>query len=390
MTHLAPRSVDGDDGGLAGGDDLLGGIVGIEVLDGTVLPEVAVEGLLGTGDVDAALGLGRAVLVGKTDEAALALGGVVEPGGRVALELEVDEAGGSVLGDGDGVLGVADGGVSLGVEGVVRDLVLGNVIEGVLEGPVGEGVALGEAASDGGVLELVDPGALESLPAGAAVDHAVGVEGLETALEGLDLADLVVLLDVLLPEVGSVLLVVGLLVTDGDALGAEDLGLEAVEVLDLAEELHGLGEEVEGVDDHDLGLAVLEVAEAVEKVGDDDVAGDHGVGEDGVAVVLARDLEGEHGLLLEVLEAHLLGLGDELLLVEGIVIGGHGKGHGAGGDGRRRAGDAHLGGDVRAGSERDGGGSAGEEKGGTELHLLVWRGKRGDMKQGIFFLRICR
>mmetsp|Transcript_9659 Transcript_9659/g.22765 ORF Transcript_9659/g.22765 Transcript_9659/m.22765 type:complete len:259 (+) Transcript_9659:754-1530(+) len=251
---------------------------------------------------------------------------------------------------------------------MVGYLVLGDVVEGVLEGPVGQGVALGEAAADGGVLELVDPGALESLPAGAAVDHAVGVEGLEAALEGLDLADLVVLLDVLLPEVGAVLLVVGRLVSDGDALGAEDLGLEAVEVLDLAEEVHGLGEEVEGVDDHDLGLAVLEVAEAVEEVRDDDVAGDHGVGEDGVAVVLAGDLEGEHGLLLEVLEAHLLGLGDELLLVEGIAVGGHGEGRGAGGDGLRRAGDAHLGGHIRARRERDGGRSAGEEEGGTELH----------------------
>ena len=69
--------------------------------------------------MDAALGLGGSVLVGKADEAALALGGIVEPGDGIALELEVDEAGAAVLGDGDGVLGVADGGVSLGVEGVV-------------------------------------------------------------------------------------------------------------------------------------------------------------------------------------------------------------------------------------------------------------------------------
>jgi hypothetical protein len=45
-------------------------------------------------------------------------------------------------------------------------------------------------------------------------------------------------------------------------------------------------EKVEGVDDHDLDLAVLEVSEASAEVGDDAIAGNHGVGEDGVAVVL--------------------------------------------------------------------------------------------------------
>jgi len=40
------------------------------------------------------------------------------------------------------VLGVTDRGVALGVEGVDGDLVLGNVVEAVLEGPVSEGVDL--------------------------------------------------------------------------------------------------------------------------------------------------------------------------------------------------------------------------------------------------------
>jgi hypothetical protein len=40
------------------------------------------------------------------------------------------------------VLGVTDRGVALGVEGVDGDLVLGNVVEAVLKGPVSEGVDL--------------------------------------------------------------------------------------------------------------------------------------------------------------------------------------------------------------------------------------------------------
>lgn len=105
-------------------------------------------------------------------------------------------------------------------------------------------------------------------------------------------------------------------------------------LLDLPQELHGLGEEVEGVHDHDLGLSALEVAHAVEEVGDDDVSGDEGVGEDGVAVVFDGDFEGEHGLFFEVFEAHFFGLGDEGFLVEDFGLRGgvgHEEGGGAGG-----------------------------------------------------------
>jgi len=93
----------------------------------------------------------------------LPLTSVVEPEGLVSLNLPVLKLALSLLGvgvprvrgrDRDSVLSVAVGWVSLGVKGVVGYLVLGNVVEGVLEGPVCEGVALGEAAADGGVLEL--------------------------------------------------------------------------------------------------------------------------------------------------------------------------------------------------------------------------------------------
>ena len=133
------------------------------------------------------------------------------------------------------------------------------------------------------------------------------------------------------PKPQTHLLVVFGLVSAADSL--EDLGLELVVLLEVLEKLHGLAgghtglhvsndqsfkesnflpavpakcifealppmqgatanmtglsrEKVEGVDDHDLDLAVLEVSEASAEVGDDAIAGNHGVGEDGVAVVL--------------------------------------------------------------------------------------------------------
>ena len=58
------------------------------------------------------------------------------------------------------------------------------------------------------------------------VDHHIGIERLQAALEGLDLADLVVLLDVGHPELVAVLLEVDILVLA--VRRAEDLGLEVV------------------------------------------------------------------------------------------------------------------------------------------------------------------
>lgn len=159
-------------------------------------------------------------------------------------------------------------------------------------------------------------------------------------------------LDVLLPEIGAVLLVIGSLVTDRDAFGAEDLGLEAVEVLDFSQELHGLGEEVERVDDHDGALSILKVAHAVQKVSNDNVTGNHGVREDGIFVVLASDLEGKHGLLFQVLQPHFLGFGNELFLVEPFF--GHFQASGA-----AEGGTAGRKGRAKGGTE---GGSEGNDK----------------------------
>ena len=62
----------------------------------------------------------------------LALGSVVTPLGHIALPLVVNPADGAVLRDGDGVLGIANRRVALGMERVRRHIILGNVIESVL------------------------------------------------------------------------------------------------------------------------------------------------------------------------------------------------------------------------------------------------------------------
>mmetsp|Transcript_38608 Transcript_38608/g.64974 ORF Transcript_38608/g.64974 Transcript_38608/m.64974 type:complete len:400 (+) Transcript_38608:73-1272(+) len=267
-------------------------------------PQIAIEGLLSARHVDTALRLHGAVRVLQTHEATLALLGVVQPRRLLALELEVHELHGPVLGDGDGVLGITDGGVALRMKGMVEDLVLGDVVEGVLEGPVGEGVNLGEATTDGRALIQVDPRALDALPAGAAVDHHVAAGLLEAALEGLDLAHAIVLLNVNLPQVRTVLRVVHALVRA--VLRLVDLCLEVVGLLNILQELHGLGEEMEGVHAHHLALAARQVAEAMQKVSDDGIASNHRVGEHRVAEPLDGKLERTHSLLLQMLQPVIL------------------------------------------------------------------------------------
>ena len=66
LAELAPRGVNDDDSW--GGLDGLDGVVDSELLDLGSLPEVAVEGLFGSGNVDAAFGLSRTVLVGESNE----------------------------------------------------------------------------------------------------------------------------------------------------------------------------------------------------------------------------------------------------------------------------------------------------------------------------------
>mmetsp|Transcript_26389 Transcript_26389/g.57319 ORF Transcript_26389/g.57319 Transcript_26389/m.57319 type:complete len:294 (+) Transcript_26389:758-1639(+) len=214
---------------------------------------------------------------------------------------------------------------------MVQDLVLGDVVEGVLKAPVGEGVDLGQATEDGGALVQVNVRALHPLPTGAAVEHDVAASLRKAALEGLHLADAVVLLDVHLPQVGTVLGVVLALVLA--VLGLEDLGLEVVGLLDLLQELHSLGEEMESVHHHHLALAVGQVSQAVEQVSDDAIASNQGVGEHRVRETLHGKLKGTHGLLLQMLQALVLRLGNEVIQtlaseVKGLALS-------TGGDGQR-------------------------------------------------------
>mmetsp|Transcript_71676 Transcript_71676/g.118697 ORF Transcript_71676/g.118697 Transcript_71676/m.118697 type:complete len:211 (-) Transcript_71676:457-1089(-) len=210
--------------------------------------------------MNAAFCLCAAILVGQAYESAFTLTCIVQPRSLVALEFKVNKLHTAVLGNWNCVLGITNGRIALGVQWVVRNLVLGNVLEGVLQCPVGEWIALGQTSANGGILEGVNPRPLEALPPGTAIDHAVSLECLEATLERFDLADLVVLLDVLLPQVGTVLFVVRCFITHWHALRTEDLCLEAVVLLNALHELHGLIEEMESVNHHDLDFAILEVA----------------------------------------------------------------------------------------------------------------------------------
>lgn len=106
LTELTPGCVYGNNSLLVSLDKFQCFIIRGNFLNGTRLPKVAIKCLFGTSNVNTTLGLGRSILVGKTNETSLTLRGVVEPGGLISLEFEVDEFGGSVLWDGDCVLGI--------------------------------------------------------------------------------------------------------------------------------------------------------------------------------------------------------------------------------------------------------------------------------------------
>merc|ERR1719428_334852 len=82
------------------------------------------------------------------------------------------------------------------MERVMQDLVHGNVIEGVLKGPVRNRIAVTEATCLPGRLVDVQPSSLVSLPSGPACDDDLCSHVFEPSLEWLDLANSVVLLDV--------------------------------------------------------------------------------------------------------------------------------------------------------------------------------------------------
>mmetsp|Transcript_39847 Transcript_39847/g.96159 ORF Transcript_39847/g.96159 Transcript_39847/m.96159 type:complete len:213 (-) Transcript_39847:190-828(-) len=199
---------------------------------------------------------------------------------------------------------------------MVGDVVLGDVIECILQSPVRQWVALGKTTTDGCILEQVDPCTFESLPPCTSVDHTVRVQCLQSTLERFDLTDTVILFDVLLPKVSSIPLVVCSLVSNGDTLSTEDLGLEVIKVFNFFQEIHSFGEQVEGIDDHDFAFSVLEVPHPMQQVCNDDITRDHGIGENSIVEVFTTDLQGVHGLFLQMFETHLFRFSNELFLIE--------------------------------------------------------------------------
>ena len=190
--------------------------------------------------MDTTLSLCGTILVGETDKSSLSLESVSEPLGLVTLELEVLEGDGTIRWNWDGILGITNGWVSLGVKWVMRDLVVSDVVEGVFERPVSDWVYVTSGSCFLGGLEDVDPCSLVSLPASSTSDHDLAVEIVETSDEGFDLAYLIVLFDVKLPEIGSILLVVlllSLISISGDSFSHGDVSLEFVYILDFIDEI---------------------------------------------------------------------------------------------------------------------------------------------------------
>ena len=97
----------------------------------------------------------------------------------------------------------------------------------------------------------------------------------EGTAEGLDLAELIVLFNVLLPVILAVLLFVFRL--GFNSLGVVDMGLEAVVVFHLTQKAHGFWEERVCVDENDTNL--FNESSLVDGVENDNVASDQGDGE---------------------------------------------------------------------------------------------------------------
>ena len=79
LAELAPRSINGDNRGLSRLNNLKGSISGLDVLDSSLFPQISVESLFSSSNVDTTFSLGRSIFVGKSNEASFTFGGIVEP-----------------------------------------------------------------------------------------------------------------------------------------------------------------------------------------------------------------------------------------------------------------------------------------------------------------------
>merc|ERR1712113_309683 len=125
------------------------------------------------------------------------------------------------------------------MERMMQNLVHGNVVKCVLQRPVGQRVAVTKSARFPGCLVDVQPSPLVSLPPGPSSNDDLGSQVLKPSLEGLDLAQPIVLLDIGLPQVSTVHLVVhglGLSPIASDSLSHRDVRFEIVLLLCRFEE----------------------------------------------------------------------------------------------------------------------------------------------------------
>ena len=144
---------------------------------------------------------------------------------------------------------------------VVRNFILSNVVEGIFQSPIRNRIALGQTSADGSILKLIYPRPLKSLPPCPSINHTISIQSLEASLERFHFANLVVLFNVFLPKIELIMsmnkkrfFVKGCFVANRDAFGTEDFGFKAIVFFDFTKELHRFREEVEGIDNHNLGL----------------------------------------------------------------------------------------------------------------------------------------
>lgn len=269
--------------------------------------------------MDTALGLGAAILVGETNKPSLSLKSISEPFGLVTLELEILEGHGTILWNWDGIFGISNRRISLSVKWVMWDLVVSDVVEGVFQRPVSDWIHVTSAAFFLGGLEDVDPGSLVSLPASSTSDHDLAVEIVETSDEWLNLAYLIVFIDVKLPEIGSVLLVVlllGLVSITGNAFSHGDVSLEFVFSLDFIDEIECFFEEMERV--HKQYWNLFEKSESGYKMCHDNITSDKSIWEYYLCTRVDSLLDCIHCLLLKMNQPLVLTL--SLKPVHGFLI----------------------------------------------------------------------
>lgn len=200
-------------------------------------------GVLGSGVVDAALGLGLAL----------------PSAGTLVL----------TLGNGLGGVPVTDGLVAPVEKGVVSEVAAVDVFLDLLEGPVGQGVDLDET----GLVDLDDVhvSALSALAAAASGEHGGDTELAVGALSRLNLGQPVVELVVGLPELLAVL--GGKLGSVGAARRTVDVEVEVgVVLLDTVTEIDGLLEVVQGVEEDEVYLLVAGDVKLGEHVQDDEAS----------------------------------------------------------------------------------------------------------------------